>query len=420
MTERDGNKVAFHTLGCKLNFAESSSIGKRLLEAGYVRVEPGEEADVCVINTCSVTDLADKKSRQAIGKLVKQHPCAFVVVTGCYAQLKPEEVAQLKGVDLVLGSNEKEGLPAYLDQIEKHVETQVFRSAFKDIERFNPSWSQGDRTRCFLKVQDGCNYFCSYCTIPEARGRSRSADVQSTVDQARLAVKSGAKELILTGVNIGDFGYGTEECFFDLVRALEAVEGLQRVRISSIEPNLLTDEIIEFVAQSSIFMPYFHIPLQSGCDEVLSLMKRKYDTQLFEDKVKRIKTLMPHAFIGVDVIVGTRGETEAYFEQCYRFVEQLDISQLHIFTYSERAGTKALEIKHIVEPAEKKRRSELMHALSDHKYKTFCNAHAGSIRPVLWEGVRRQGKMSGFTDNYIRVQCDYKAAWVNEILDFQL
>ncbi len=415
-----GKKVLFHTLGCKLNFAESSSVGKRLLAEGYHRVSDGEVADVCVVNTCSVTDLADKKSRQAIQKLVRQHPGAFVVVTGCYAQLKPEEVAKLEGVNLVLGSNEKERLPEYLQDIEIHVKSKIWRSSFKDIVDFMPSWSQGDRTRCFLKVQDGCNYFCSFCTIPKARGKSRSASVEDTVAEAKEAVKGGAREIVLTGVNIGDFGQGKGESFFDLIQAIDRIEGLERVRISSIEPNLLTDDIIAFVAQSSKFMPYFHIPLQSGSDAVLELMRRRYDTALFEAKVKRVRQLIPDAFIGVDVIVGTRGETETYFEEGYRFIKRMDISQLHVFTYSEREGTAALKIEHCVKPEEKKRRSELMHNLSELKHKEFCAQYAGMLRPVLWEKQQQGELMGGFTDNYIRVETSYNPDWVNRVVDFQL
>ena len=321
--------AVYYTLGCKLNFSETSTIGKILREAGVRTVRKGERADICVVNTCSVTEMADKKCRQAIHRLVKQHPGAFVVVTGCYAQLKPGDVAKIEGVDVVLGAEQKKDLLQYLGDLQKHEAGEAHTTAAKDIRSFAPSCSRGDRTRFFLKVQDGCDYFCSYCTIPFARGRSRNGTVASMVEQARQAVAEGGKEIVLTGVNIGDFGKTTGETFFDLVKALDEVEGIERYRISSIEPNLLTDEIIEFVSHSRRFMPHFHIPLQSGSDDVLKLMRRRYDTALFASKIKKIKEVMPDAFIGVDVIVGTRGETEEYFEDAYRFIAGLDVTQLH-------------------------------------------------------------------------------------------
>lgn len=326
--------AVYYTLGCKLNFSETSTIGKILREAGVRTVRKGERADICVVNTCSVTEMADKKCRQAIHRLVKQHPGAFVVVTGCYAQLKPGDVAKIEGVDVVLGAEQKKDLLQYLGDLQKHEAGEAYTTAAKDIRSFAPSCSRGDRTRFFLKVQDGCDYFCSYCTIPFARGRSRNGTVASMVEQARQAVAEGGKEIVLTGVNIGDFGKTTGETFFDLVKALDEVEGIERYRISSIEPNLLTDEIIEFVSHSRRFMPHFHIPLQSGSDDVLKLMRRRYDTALFASKIKKIKEVMPDAFIGVDVIVGTRGETEEYFEDAYRFIAGLDVTQLHVFSYS--------------------------------------------------------------------------------------
>ena len=351
------NKTAvYYTLGCKLNFSETSTIGKILREAGVRTARKGEKADICVVNTCSVTEMADKKCRQAIHRLVKQHPGAFVVVTGCYAQLKPGDVAKIDGVDVVLGAEQKGELLQYLGDLQKHEKGEAITTTTKDIRSFSPSCSRGDRTRFFLKVQDGCDYFCSYCTIPFARGRSRNGTIASMVEQARQAAAEGGKEIVLTGVNIGDFGKTTGESFFDLVKALDQVEGIERYRISSIEPNLLTDEIIEFVSHSRSFMPHFHIPLQSGCDEVLQLMRRRYDTALFASKVKKIKEVMPDAFIGVDVIVGTRGETPEYFEQAYQFIDGLDVTQLHVFSYSERPGTQALKIEYVVSPEEKRRR----------------------------------------------------------------
>lgn len=364
------DKVAvYYTLGCKLNFAETSSIGKTLKEAGVRTARKGEKADICVINTCSVTEMADKKCRQAIHRLSRQHPDAFIVVTGCYAQLKPGQVADIEGVDLVLGAEQKGELMNYLGNLQKHTHGEAVVTATKDIRSFSPSCSRGDRTRYFLKVQDGCDYFCSYCTIPFARGRSRNGKIEDLVAQARQAAAEGGKEIVLTGVNIGDFGKSTGETFFDLVKALDEVEGIERYRISSIEPNLLTDEIIEYVAQSRRFMPHFHIPLQSGCDEVLKLMRRRYDTALFAAKIERIKSLMPDAFIGVDVIVGTRGETPEYFEKAYEFIKGLDVTQLHVFSYSERPGTQALKIDYVVPAQEKHARSQRLLELSDERRK---------------------------------------------------
>ena len=363
--------AVYYTLGCKLNFSETSTIGKVLREAGVRTVRKGEKADICVVNTCSVTEVADKKCRQAIHRLVKQHPGAFVVVTGCYAQLKPDAVAKIEGVDVVLGAEQKKDLLQYLGDLRKHESGEAHTSALKDIRSFAPSCSRGDRTRFFLKVQDGCDYYCSYCTIPFARGRSRNGRIADLVAQAREVAAEGGKEIVLTGVNIGDFGKSTGETFFDLIRALDEVEGIERYRISSIEPNLLTDEIIDFVASSKRFMPHFHIPLQSGCDEVLKLMRRRYDTALFAHKIQRIKELMPDAFIGVDVIVGTRGETPEYFEQAYEFIRGLDITQLHVFSYSERPGTQALKIDYVVPAEEKHRRSQRLLALSDEKTKSI-------------------------------------------------
>lgn len=412
--------AVYYTLGCKLNFSETSTIGKILREAGVRTSRKGEKADICVVNTCSVTEMADKKCRQAIHRLVKQHPGAFVVVTGCYAQLKPGDVSKIDGVDLVLGAEQKSDLLHYLGNLQKHQEGEAHTSALKDIRSFAPSCSRGDRTRFFLKVQDGCDYYCSYCTIPLARGRSRNGTVASMVEQARTAAAEGGKEIVLTGVNIGDFGKSTGETFFDLVKALDEVEGIERYRISSIEPNLLTDEIIEFVSHSRRFMPHFHIPLQSGSDDVLALMRRRYDTALFASKINRIKEVMPDAFIGVDVIVGTRGETEEFFENAYRFIESLDITQLHVFSYSERPGTQALKIDHVVTPDEKHKRSQRLLALSEEKTKAFYTRHIGQAMSVLMEKSKPGTPMHGFTANYIRVEVENEPSLDNQLVTVRL
>ena len=405
-------KVTFHTLGCKLNFTESSYIGKSLINSGFRKAKAGEQADVCIINTCSVTDAADRKSRQAINKLSKANPNAFVIVTGCYAQLKPEEIAKLSNVDLVLGANEKFNIAEHLANLDN---TKIRHSDINQIKEFYPSISQDDRTRYFLKVQDGCDYFCSYCTIPHARGRNRNESIANTVKMAERAAAEGAKEIVITGVNIGEFGKSTGETFLQLIEALEKVEGVERYRISSIEPNLLTDEIIAFAAQSGKFMPHFHIPLQSGCNEVLQLMKRRYTRELFAEKINKIKSLMPDAFIGVDVIVGTRGETDEYFNDTRQFIENLNISQLHVFTYSERENTQALKIEHCVNPQEKKRRSEILHTVSEEKTRQFYASQTGKTAKVLWESKKNGGNMSGFTENYVKVNAPYQKELVNTV-----
>lgn len=406
-----GKKAAYFTLGCKLNFAETSSVAQSLRDVGVQNVEKGEVADICIINTCSVTEVADHKCRQAIHKLVKNHPGAYVIVTGCYAQLKPEQVASISGVDLVLGSEQKGQIVQYLverlamDMEEREAlahEHHTVRTA--QIRTFVPSCSCGDRTRYFLKVQDGCDYYCTYCTIPIARGRSRNGSIQSLVEQAEAVAARGGKEIVITGVNIGDFGKTTGESFLDLVKALDQVEGIERYRISSIEPNLLTDEVIEYCAQSRAFMPHFHIPLQSGSDEVLRLMHRRYDTALFAAKIDKVKQLMPDAFIGVDVIVGTRGETEELFAEARDFMQRVDVSQYHVFSYSERPGTKALEIPHVVTPEQKHERSQQILAISESKLTTFYDRFKGQVRPVLLEHSRKAHLMNGFTDNYIKVE----------------
>ena len=412
--------AVYYTLGCKLNFSETSTIGKTLKEAGVRTARKGEKADICVINTCSVTEVADKKCRQAIHRFRKQHPDAFIVVTGCYAQLKPDQVAEIEGVDVVLGAEQKKDLLKYLGDLHKHNKGEAVASSFKDIRSFAPSCSRGDRTRYFLKVQDGCDYFCSYCTIPLARGRSRNGTIASMVEQAEQAAADGGKEIVLTGVNIGDFGRTTGESFFELVKALDKVQGIERYRISSIEPNLLTDEIIEYVSKSRSFMPHFHIPLQSGSDEVLQLMKRRYDTELFVGKIRKIKELMPDAFIGVDVIVGTRGETDEYFEKAYEFIKGLDVSQLHVFSYSERPNTQALNIDHVVTPEVKHQRSQRLLALSDEKTKAFYAKRIGETMTVLMEKPKAGAPMHGFTDNYIRVEVESKPKLDNHLVKVRL
>ena len=406
-----GKTAAYFTLGCKLNFSETSTFGKMLQEMGVRTVQKGEKADICLINTCSVTEVADQKCRQAIRRMVRQHPDAFVVVTGCYAQLEAEEVSKIEGVDLVLGSNEKANLIQFLSDAWMAINdksattmTKAIRQKTKDIKSFAPSCSRGNRTRYFLKVQDGCDYFCTYCTIPYARGFSRNPTIASLVEQAEQAAREGGKEIVLTGVNIGDFGKTTGERFIDLVKALDRVEGISRYRISSLEPDLLSDELIDYCAQSRAFMPHFHIPLQSGSDNVLKLMHRHYDAQLFADKIRRIKEVMADAFIGVDVMVGCRGETSECFEETYTFLENLDVTQLHVFPYSERPGTSALSIPYVVSDKDKKLRSRRLLDLSDQKTEAFYRKYIGQEAEVLFEKAPRGKAMHGFTRNYIRVE----------------
>lgn len=430
-----GKKAAYFTLGCKLNFAETSTFAEMLERRGVVSAAMGERADICLINTCSVTEVADHKCRQQIHKMVRNNPGAFVVVTGCYAQLEPERIAAIEGVDLVLGSNEKADLIKYLVEAwaEKSGEDVAHRTGAvvsdnlhrhhsvrtKDIKSFAPSCSRGNRTRYFLKVQDGCNYYCTYCTIPYARGNSRNPSIESLVAQAREVAERGGKEIVLTGVNVGDFGQTTGETFTDLVKALDKVDGIQRYRISSIEPNLLTDELIEYCAGSRAFMPHFHIPLQSGSDEVLRLMHRRYDKALFRHKIELVKSLMPEAFIGVDVMVGCRGETPECFEECYSFIDSLDVQQLHVFPYSERPGTAALKIPYVVDDKEKKLRSHRLLELSDRKTEAFYRNFIGREMDVLMEKAPKGKAMHGFTGNYVRVELPADMArdeYDNEIL----
>lgn len=445
-------KIRFVTLGCKLNFAESSALGKVLLSRGHQRALLSEVPDLCVVNTCSVTDAADHKDRQAINQLHRKYPNAIIVVTGCYAQLQPEQISHIEGVDYVLGQNEKYDIPALVDEIEQQllnhpspianrpspiansqspianspspIADRIRVAAIREVEEFHGVRSGDDRTRCFIKVQDGCNYFCTYCTIPYARGKSRNPKIEEVLQNAQEAIDQGAKELILTGVNIGDFGRSTGESFIDLLRALDNLQPLAsnlsplassyRIRISSCEPNLLTDEIIDFVAKSKHFAPHFHIPLQSGSNEVLAIMKRRYTRELFAERVQHIKAVMPHAFIGVDCMVGVRGETEACWEDYLAFIKGLDVSQLHVFTYSERANTRMLEMDlYVVPKAERQRRSKILHQVSEEKTRAFYAQHAGRRATVLWESKREGDQMAGFTDNYIKVYAPYQKNKVN-------
>ncbi len=410
----------FHTFGCKLNFAETSTVAKIFADKGIRRVSVGETPDFVVVNTCSVTELADKKCRQMIRSLIKRYPDAAVVVTGCYAQLKPGEVASLPGVAVVAGSDQKLRIGEFIDRWLETRSQQTVVVPTADMRTFVPSCSRGDRTRYFLKVQDGCDYWCTYCTIPKARGRSRSGTISEMVAQAREVAAAGGKEIVITGVNIGDFGKGTDEDFFGLVKALDEVDGIERYRISSIEPNLLTDEIIDFVAGSRRFMPHFHVPLQCGSDEVLRLMRRHYDTALFRHKMEQIKSAMPDAFIGVDLIVGARGETNDEFERSREFVESLDISQLHVFPYSERPGTRALSIDHIVSQEEKHRRTRVMLNVSERKMLEFSRKFEGTVRPVLLEHSMKGKPMTGFTDNYLKVSVDAAPELDNRIVNVRL
>ena len=413
--------VSFTTLGCKLNFAESSALGKALLERGHTRAKQGEQAAICIINTCTVTDTADHKDRQIIHRIRRQNPNAILIVTGCYAQLKPDEIAHIEGVDYVLGQNEKFNIPSFIETLEQSSvrPSAICHSSIREIDEFYGAYSKDDRTRCFIKVQDGCNYFCSYCTIPLARGKSRNPSISSLVEQAKEAIRGGAKELILSGVNIGDFGRSTNERFIDLLRALDELQDDFRVRISSCEPNLLSDEIIDFVAHSRHFAPHFHIPLQSGSNTVLKIMGRRYTRELFAERVAHIKSVMPHAFIGVDCMVGVRGETEECWDEYVDFIDSLPVSQLHVFTYSERANTRMLEMDlYVVPQKERERRSQLLHTISVRKTETFYREHEGYEATVLWEagnGRKANGErlMYGFTENYIKVSCPFDKAKIN-------
>ena len=412
--------VKLETLGCKLNFSETATMQSLLAEHGIVPVDKDEAPDVCVVNTCSVTALADSKCRQHIRHLIRQYPGALMVVTGCYAQLKGEEIAQIDGVDIVLGSEQKPDIARYVLQWFEDRQRKLAVTPTKDIRRFSPSCDRGDRTRYWLKVQDGCDYWCTYCTIPAARGRSRSGTIAELTAQARDVAAEGGKEIVITGVNIGDFGKNTGETFLDLLKSLDDVEGIERYRISSIEPDLLTEDIIGFCARSRAFMPHFHIPLQSGSDPVLQLMHRHYNRQLFADRVGQCRELMPDCFIGVDVMVGTRGETPGLFEDSYNFISGLDVQHLHVFPYSERPGTKALSIPYIVTQPDKQERAARMIAMSDKKQADFARRYLGTVRPVLLEHGRGKGLMHGFTDNYIRVNVEPDMSLANRIVNVKL
>lgn len=428
---KPNRSVAFHTLGCKLNFSETSTLSRQLEQEGFEKKDFTDQADVYVINTCSVTENADKECRQLVRRIQRRAPESFVVITGCYAQLKPKEIAEIPGVDLVLGAAEKFNLLQHLATLTKGEDAKICSCDIETVSGFNTSFSVNDRTRTFLKVQDGCDYSCSFCTIPMARGKSRSDSVENVVKQAQTLAQNGVKEIVLTGINLGDFGKGGDggkkhnENFFELVQALDQETTIPRYRISSIEPNLLTNEIIEWVAKSKNFMPHFHIPLQSGSDTVLKLMQRRYNSELYADRIKHIKSIMPHACIGVDVIVGSPGETEAYFKESFDFIHSLDISYLHVFTYSERAMTKALDIKPIVPISVRNERNKILRNLSYQKQQYFNAQHIGETRPVLFESIKQKdtndiAMLEGYTDNYIRIVTPYRAEWSNQIVDWKI
>lgn len=422
--------VAFHTLGCKLNFSETSSLSRLLEQEGFEKKEFEDQADVYVINTCSVTDNADKECRQLVRRIQRKAPESLVVITGCYAQLKPKEISEIPGVDLVLGAAEKFNIAQHLRELAKGDSARICSCDVEDVTGFHSSWSVNDRTRTFLKVQDGCDYNCAFCTIPMARGKSRSDTVSNVLRNAEELAAAGVQEIVLTGVNLGDFGKGPdgagttigisqrEENFYELVQALDEIEGIQRYRISSIEPNLLTNDIIRFVAQSRKFMPHFHIPLQSGSNSILAAMRRRYRRELYADRVQLIKSLMPHCAIGVDVIVGFPGETDEAFQETFDFLHSLDVSYLHVFTYSERDNTHALQLKPVVPMEVRHQRNKTLRNLSYMKMQYFTAAHAGQQRKVLFEGSSKNNMMEGYTDNYIRISTPYRSEWVNQIVDW--
>ncbi len=413
-------KVAFYTLGCKLNFSETSTISRNFESEGYAKVDFTDTPDIFVINTCSVTENADKKCRQVVKRALKINPQAFVTMIGCYAQLKPTEISKIPGVDLVLGANEKFNILAHVNELEKNEIAKVEAVKIKETKNFVPSFSMGDRTRSFLKVQDGCDYFCTFCTIPLARGKSRNASLKETVSEAEKIAQTAIKEVVLTGVNIGDFGQGESENFFELVQALDAVEGIERFRISSIEPNLLSNEIIEFVAQSKRFVPHFHIPLQSGSDTLLKAMRRKYLSGLYVERLAKIKELMPNACIGVDVIVGFPGETEQEFMTTVNLLKDLDISYLHVFTYSERANTTAKKMADAVPIHIRRERSKQMQILSDKKRRAFYETQIGKSKSVLFEGEENGDVMNGFTENYVKVKIPFNPNLINQTVKVKL
>ena len=413
-------KVSFYTLGCKLNFSETSTIARQMIDAGFAKVEFNDTPDVYVINTCSVTDNADKKCRQLVKKALKVNPEAFIAIIGCYAQLKPQEISAIEGVDLVLGANEKFNILNHLDQLEKQSVAKIRATEIKAAKEFVPSFSFGDRTRSFLKIQDGCDYFCAFCTIPLARGFSRSNSIAETIKVAHEVAATNVKEVVLTGVNIGDFGNGTDENFFGLIQQLDQVEGISRFRISSIEPNLLSNEIISFVARSKKFVPHFHIPLQSGSNKILTAMRRRYQRELYADRIQHIKQLMPDCCIGVDVIVGFPGESDEDFLDTYNFINELDISYLHVFTYSERDNTTAIRIQEVVPMEIRNKRSKMLHILSEKKKRHFYQQQIGKKAEVLFEAEEENGMMSGFTANYIKAITPYNPELINKITEVEL
>ena len=420
------SSVALYTLGCKLNFAESSTIAQQLEKSGFERKQFHEGADLYVINTCSVTDHADRKCKKVVAEALRHNSEAYIVVVGCYAQLKPEEISNIPGVDMVLGAAEKFQLIEHLHSLKKEEKTRLYNAPIKDVHEFVPGFSEGDRTRMFLKVQDGCDYNCSFCTIPMARGKSRSDNIANVVANAKTLAADGVKEIVLTGVNLGDFGKGPdgdlkyEENFAQLIVALDEVEGIDRYRISSIEPNLLTNEVIEWVATSKKFMPHFHIPLQSGSNDILKLMRRRYQKELYQERVDLIKQLMPHCAIGVDVIVGFPGETDKHFQETFEFLHQLDVSYLHVFTYSERTATKALDIQPIIPMAVRNERNKILRNLSYQKLQYFTQQHYQSTRKVLFENFEKNGMMEGYTDNYLRISTPFRNEWANQIVDWKI
>lgn len=418
--EEKGRTVAFHTLGCKLNFSETSTISRSFEENGFDVVNFNSDADIYVINTCSVTSQADKKCKQAIKKIQHKNPNAYVAVVGCYAQLKPEEIASNLGVDLVLGTNEKFNILNYIDDLSKNTTPQVYSCEIDEVNRFDSSHSEAGRTRSFLKVQDGCDYSCSYCTIPLARGKSRNKKISELIIEAQKIADSGIREIILTGVNIGDFGKSTGETFFDLINALEKIEGIERIRISSIEPNLLKDEIIEFVSNSQKILNHFHIPLQSGCNKVLAKMQRRYNRELFQSRIEKIKQLMPDAFIGVDVIVGFPGETEDYFNDTFQFLKKIDASFYHVFSYSERPNTKAASFSNKVPHKIIHQRSKKLQQLAEEKQKSFYQKNLGKKANVLFESNKKDGLIFGFTENYIKVEIPFNRSLIGEIKPVKL
>lgn len=414
-------KVAFYTLGCKLNFSETSTIGRAFEAAGYAKVKFDDTPDIFVINTCSVTENADKKCRQLVKKALKINPNGFVAIIGCFAQLKPKQIAEIPGVDIVLGANEKFNIVEHIESLEKNEETIISNENIKKTKEFIPAFSMGDRTRSFLKIQDGCDYFCTFCTIPLARGKSRNASIETTIGEAKKIAATKVKEVVLTGVNIGDFGQGDDENFFELTKALDTVDGIDRFRISSIEPNLLSDEIIEFcLNKAQRFVPHFHIPLQSGSDKLLKAMRRKYERSVFENRVKAIKQFAPNACIGADVIVGFPGETDEDFLETVQFINQLDLSYLHVFTYSERANTTAIKLGDPVPMNVRKERSKQLHILSDKKKRAFYESNIGKIGTVLFENEENGGVMHGFTENYVKVKTNYDAKLANTFQKVQL